>query len=65
MLKKLYDKSAIGFAVTWIAAYCILMSIGDAVSDASVTMQILSCVMLTVISGGYGLYIALNMRKNT
>lgn len=34
MLKKLYDKSAIGFAVTWIAAYCILMSIGDAVSAA-------------------------------
>ena len=33
MLKKLYDKSKIWFAVTFIAAYCILMSVGDALSD--------------------------------
>ena len=32
VLKKLYDKSPIWFAVTWIIAYCVLMSAGDALS---------------------------------
>ena len=32
MLKKLYDKSRIWFAVWWIAAYCVLMSVGDSLS---------------------------------
>ena len=32
MLKKLYGKSEIWFAVLWIVAYCILMSAGDSLS---------------------------------
>ena len=32
VLKKLYDKSRIWFAVAWIIAYCVLMSAGDAIS---------------------------------
>ena len=32
ILKKLYDKSKIWFAVSWIIAYCVLMSVGDAIS---------------------------------
>ena len=32
LLKKLYDKSQIWFAVLWIVAYCVLMSVGDAFS---------------------------------
>ena len=32
MLKKLYDKSRIWFAVAWIIAYCVLMSVGDSLS---------------------------------
>ena len=32
MLKKLYDKSKIWFAILWIIAYCVLMSVGDAIS---------------------------------
>ena len=32
MLKRLYDKSRIWFAVLWIAAYCVLMSVGDELS---------------------------------
>ena len=32
MLKKLYDKSKIWFAVAWIIAYCVLMSVGDSLS---------------------------------
>ena len=32
LLKKLYDKRKIGFAVLWIIAYCVLMSVGDSLS---------------------------------
>lgn len=32
MLKKLYDKSKIWFAVAWIIAYCVAMSLGDGIS---------------------------------
>ena len=44
-MKKLYDKSKIGFAVVWIVAYCVLMSVGDLLStrigiDKSVTLAI-------------------------
>ena len=33
MLKSLYEKSKMWFAVAWIIAYCVLMSAGDALSD--------------------------------
>ena len=54
VLKKLYDKSKIWFAVSWIIAYCVLMSVGDALSasigiDKSVTLAIgilLSAILL-------------------
>lgn len=44
-MKKLYDKSKIWFAVAWIVAYCVLMSVGDVLSarigiDKSVTLAI-------------------------
>lgn len=45
VLKKLYDKSKIWFALLWIIAYCVLMSAADAFSawigvDKSVTLAI-------------------------
>ncbi len=54
MLKKLYDKSKIWFAVVWIIAYCVLMSAGDSLSEQigiekSVTLAIgilLSAILL-------------------
>ena len=54
ILKKLYDKSKIWFAVLWIIAYCVLMSVGDSLSeqigiDKSVTLAIgvlLSTILL-------------------
>ena len=54
VLKKLYDKSPIWFAIAWIIAYCVLMSVGDALSasigiDKSVTLAIgilLSTILL-------------------
>lgn len=33
MLKKLYGKSKIWFAVLWIITYCVFMSVGDLLSD--------------------------------
>jgi len=54
ILKKLYDKSKIWFAASWIIAYCVLMSVGDAISawigiNKSVTFAIgfvLSAILL-------------------
>ena len=45
VLKKLYDKSEIWFAVLWIVLYCVLMSVGDTLSvtvgvEKSVTFSI-------------------------
>ena len=45
VLKNLYDKSKIWFAVAWIVAYCVLLSVGDALSaligiEKSVTLTI-------------------------
>ena len=53
MLKKLYDKSQIWFAVAWIIAYCVLLSVGDSLSvtvgvEKSVTLAvgIILCAVL-------------------
>ena len=52
MLKKLYDKSRIWFALAWIIAYCVLMSAGDSISasigvEKSITLPI--GILLSVI----------------
>ena len=54
MLKKLYDKSKLLFAISWIVAYCVLMSAADVLSarigtEKSVTLavgMILSATLL-------------------
>ena len=53
MLKKLYEKSHIWFSVAWIIAYCVLMSVGDALSEAIGIQKIITlpiaiglCVLL-------------------
>ena len=63
VLKKLYDKSKIWFAVLWIVAYCVLLSLGDALSsllkiEKSLTLVvgiILSAVLLLFLKK-YGLF---------
>ena len=45
LLKKLYDKSELWFAISWIIAYCVLMSVADTLSafvgvDKSVTLVV-------------------------
>lgn len=57
MLEKLYKKSRIWFSVVWIAAYCVLMSLGDSLSvlvgvEKSVTLGVgilLSAVLLVFL----------------
>jgi membrane protease YdiL (CAAX protease family) len=57
MLKKLYDKSRIWFALAWIIAYCVLMSVGDSISsvigvEKSLTLPIgllLSAILLSFL----------------
>lgn len=53
MLRKLYDKSKLWFAVAWIIVYCAAMSAGDALSaglgvEKSVTLAVglLLCIVL-------------------
>ena len=52
MIKKLYEKSEIWFAVAWIIGYCVLASIGDNISMSigvkkSVTLPIL--IILSIV----------------
>ncbi len=66
MLKKLYDKSRIWFALAWILAYCVLMSVGDSISsvigvEKSLTLPIgllLSAILLSFLkrNGLFELY---------
>ena len=68
MLEKLYGKSKILFAVAWIVAYCVLMSVGDSLSaslgiEKSITLPvglILSVILLAFLKkngllGDYGI----------
>ena len=56
-MKKLYDKSKLTFSIVWIVAYCVLMSVGDGLSqevgiEKTVTLPIalvLSVVLIVFI----------------
>lgn len=53
ILTKLYEKSKIWFSVAWIVAYCVLMSVGDAISawigmEKSVTLVIALALSTTL-----------------
>ena len=50
MIKKLYDKSEIWFAVVWIIAYVVLASIGDNISAQIGTTKIITLPILIILS---------------
>ena len=50
MMKKLYEKSEIWFAVVWIIAYCAFASIGDNVSVSVGVMKSITLPILIVLS---------------
>ena len=50
MIKKLYEKSEIWFAVSWIIAYVILASAGDNISTNTGISKIVTLPILTALS---------------
>ena len=77
ILKKLYDKSKIWFSVSWIIAYCVLMSVGDAISawigiEKSITLAVgivLSIILLLFLKNNglfstYGLCLPKSSAKS-
>ena len=50
MIKKLYEKSEIRFAVAWIIAYCVLTSIGDNMSASVGVLKIITLPILIVLT---------------
>ena len=60
MLKKLYDKSKIWFAITWIIAYCVLMSIGDSLSAMLNVEKSVTLAVGLVLSVGLWLFLKKN-----
>ena len=50
MLKRLYEKSEIWFAIFWIAAYCVLMSVADSVSLSLGTEKIVTLPVAILLS---------------
>lgn len=51
MLKRLYKKSRIWFAVAWIIAYCVLMSAGDVLSAAVGVEKAITLAVGVILSG--------------
>ena len=52
MLKKLYDRSELWFAIAWIVAYVVLASAGDNFSQALGTPKLVTLPILAVLSAG-------------
>ena len=50
MIKKLYEKSEIWFAVAWIIGYCVLASIGDNISMSIGVMKSVTLPILIILS---------------
>lgn len=50
MLKKLYNKSRIWFSVVWILLYCVLMSLGDALSEKAGTEKSVTLIIGLILS---------------
>ena len=50
MIKKLYEKSEIWFAVAWIIVYCVLTSIGDNISADIGIIKIVTLPILIILS---------------
>ena len=60
MIKKLYEKSEIWFAVAWIIGYCVLASIGDNMSMSIGIMKSVTLPILIVLSTVLYLFVKKN-----
>lgn len=59
-MKKLYEKSRLAFAITWIVAYCVLMSIGDSLSDSVGISKSITLPIALIMSGSLLIFIKRN-----
>lgn len=59
-MKGLYGKSKIGFTVMWIVAYCVLMSLGDNLSEAVGISKVVSLPVSALLSAVLLLFIKRN-----
>ena len=50
MLKKLYEKSELWFALVWIIAYCVLASVGDNLSSEIGVSKVITLPILIILS---------------
>ena len=50
MLMKLYTKNRLAFAISWIVCYCILLSVGDALSTSLGTEKLVTFPIALVLS---------------
>lgn len=50
-MKKLYEKTELGFALLWIGAYCLLMSLGDSLSQSLGVEKSVTLPVALVLSG--------------
>ena len=60
MLKKLYQKSELSFAITWIVAYCLFMSVGDSLSTMLNVEKSITFIIGLVFSVGLWLFLKRN-----
>ena len=51
-MKKLYDKSELGFALAWIGIYCLGMSVFDELSRSIGVESSATAIFAVVSSGG-------------
>jgi len=50
MMKKLYEKSELWFALAWIIAYCVLASVGDNLSSSIGILKVVTLPILIALS---------------
>lgn len=59
-MKKLYEKSEPGFALVWIGLYCVLMSVGDSLSQSAGTEKAVTFPVSLLLSAVLLLFIKKN-----
>lgn len=59
-MKKLYQKSELGFALLWIGIYCVLMSVGDSLSQSAGTEKAVTLPVSLLLSAALLLFIKKN-----
>ena len=63
-MRKLYEKSEIWFAVAWIIAYCVLLSLGDNISASIGMINVVTFPVALLLSVVLFLFLKRNICYN-